>query len=54
MNTKLILTLVTALAAAPVAAGEWQTVSADAKGDGPSAIGQHSDGGRRGSSEGGA
>jgi len=31
MNTKLILTLVTALAAVPVAASEWQAVSADAK-----------------------
>jgi len=31
MNTKLILTLVGALVAAPAAAGEWQTVSADAK-----------------------
>ena len=31
MNAKLILTLVTALAAVPVAAGEWQTVSADAR-----------------------
>jgi len=31
MNTKLILTLIGALAAVPAAAGEWQTVSADAK-----------------------
>jgi len=31
MNAKLILTLVSALAAAPVVAGEWQTVSADTK-----------------------
>jgi hypothetical protein len=31
MNAKLILTLVSALAAAPAVAGEWQTVSADAK-----------------------
>jgi hypothetical protein len=31
MNTKLILTLIGALAGVPAAAGEWQTVSADAK-----------------------
>jgi len=31
MNAKVILTLISALAAAPAVAGEWQTVSADAK-----------------------
>jgi hypothetical protein len=31
MNSKLILTLVGALAAAPAVAGEWQTVSADTR-----------------------
>jgi len=31
MNAKLILTLISALVAAPAAAGEWQIVSADAK-----------------------
>ena len=31
MNAKVILTLISALFAAPAVAGEWQTVSADAK-----------------------